>query len=301
MYIKSSGIAAFVLRQIVIVVGAVAVYFGVRGLTEGEVVTAERNAGWVLDLERSIGIAFEHELQRALIASDLVVTLANWVYIWMHWPVLVATLIWFIVVNRGEYIELRNAMIISGLIGMVIFAAFPVAPPRLYGIEFVDTVTERSHAYRLLQPPAFTNAYAAVPSLHFGWNLLVGIAWFRVGRSRWWRPAAVLMPVAMAWAVVATANHYVLDVVLGGLIALLGVVIERWRLQRRSGDRDASVTAAEHDRQVADGAPATLGLERRRSSGEFVAHRLSQQWLSHYRTDDGGLPRTSRSDPCRPG
>ena len=79
-----------------------------------------------------------------------------------------------------------------------------------------------------------------VPSLHFGWNLLVGIAWYRVGRSRWWRAAAVLMPAAMAWAVIATANHYVLDVVLGGLIALIGVALERWRLLRRLSRRGLS-------------------------------------------------------------
>ena len=235
---RSSRTAVFVLRQIVIVAGAVIAYFGVRGLTEGSVATAERNAQFVLDVERSLGIAVEHQLQRALIASDSVVTLANWVYIWMHWPVLIGTLIWLIVVDRDEYIALRNAMIISGLIGLVIFATFPVAPPRLYSPEFVDTVTERSHSYRVLQPPGFVNAYAAVPSLHFGWNLLVGIAWFRVGRSRWWRVAAVLMPAAMAWAVVATANHYVLDVVLGGLIALCGVVLERFRRQRTSSNRD---------------------------------------------------------------
>jgi hypothetical protein len=157
-------------------------------------------------------------------------------------------------------------MIISGLIGIVIFATFPVAPPRLYGIEFVDTVTERSHAYRVLQPPAFTNAYAAVPSLHFGWNLLVGIAWFRVGRSRWWRPAAVLMPAAMAWAVVATANHYVLDVLLGGLIALIGVVVERWRLQRRSGDRGHVGAVDVHHQREADGVPNGISPRRRRTS-----------------------------------
>jgi hypothetical protein len=237
---RPSRSTAFVLRQIVIVVGAVIGYFGVRGLTEGEVATAERNAEFVLDLERSVGLAIEQQLQRALIASDLVVTIANWVYIWMHWPVLVATLIWLIVVDRDEYVELRNAIIISGLIGLVIFATFPVAPPRLLSPEFVDTVTERSHSYRVLQPPGFVNAYAAVPSLHFGWNLLVGIAWYRVGRSRWWRAAAVLMPAAMAWAVIATANHYLLDVVVGGLIALCGVALERRRLVRRLSRRDLS-------------------------------------------------------------
>ena len=160
---RPSRTLSFVMRQIVIVVGAIVGYFGVRGLTEGNVATAERNAGWVLDVERWLGIAFERGLQESILASELVVNLANWVYIWMHWPVLVATLIWLIVVDREEYVELRNAMIISGVIGLFIFATFPVAPPRLLGLDYVDTVTERSHAYRVLQPPSFTNAYAAAP------------------------------------------------------------------------------------------------------------------------------------------
>ncbi len=259
---RSSRTAVFVLRQIVIVAGAVIAYFGVRGLTEGSVATAERNAQFVLDFERSMGVAVEHQMQRALIASDSVVTLANWVYIWMHWPVLIGTLIWLIVVDRDEYIALRNAMIISGLIGLVIFATFPVAPPRLYSPEFVDTVTERSHSYRVLQPPGFVNAYAAVPSLHFGWNLLVGIAWFRVGRSRWWRVAAVLMPAAMAWAVVATANHYVLDVVLGGLIALCGVVLERFRQQRKLSNRDRVDEQPGPEQRGGDGGPKGAGAHQ---------------------------------------
>lgn len=234
----------FVVRQLVIVVGAIVAYFGVRGLTEGDVSTAERNANRVLDVERRVGLALEEAVQGSALAADWIVTLANWVYIWMHWPVVIATLIWLIRVDRGEYLELRNAMIVSGLIGLVIFASFPVAPPRLMGFEYVDTVTERSHSYRVLQPPAFVNAYAAVPSLHFGWNLLVGLTWIRVGRTRPWRVAGVLMPAAMAWAVVATGNHWVVDVVAGGAVAMAGVGLVRWR--RRTLDRRAaaSVTGA---------------------------------------------------------
>jgi PAP2 superfamily len=101
-----------------------------------------------------------------------------------------------------------------------------VAPPRLFDPVFVDTVTERSYSYRVLQPPAFVNRYAAVPSLHFGWNLLVAIAWFRIGRTRAWRVAAIAMPAAMAWAVVATANHWVFDVAAGAVVALSGLAVE---------------------------------------------------------------------------
>ncbi len=245
----------FVMRQLVIVVGAVVGYFSVRGLTEGDVATAEKNAEAVLELERAIGIAWETTVQTGVLAADWSVTFANWVYIWGHWPVLVATLIWLIRVDRGQYFELRNAMIISGVIGLVIFATFPVAPPRLYGVEFIDTVTERSHSYRVLQPPSFVNAYAAVPSLHFGWNLLVGITWMRVGRHRVWRLAGILMPMAMAWAVVATANHWVLDVVAGGVIALTGVVIERrrWLRSKQRADRAAREERTGHVDQAEEG------------------------------------------------
>jgi membrane-associated phospholipid phosphatase len=121
-------------------------------------------------------------------------------------------------------------MLLSGVIGLVIFASFPVAPPRLAepGVV-VDTVTLHSHAYRVLQPAAFTNPYAAMPSLHVGWNLLVGITLARTSRSRAVRLFGWLMPVAMVLAVVLTANHYLLDAVCGALIALGSLSItSRW-------------------------------------------------------------------------
>lgn len=222
----------FTARQVAIVAGAIIAYFGVRGLTEGDPTAANRNAVRVLRVEHVLGVAVEQRVQEVVAFSSEAVTLANWVYIWMHWPVVIATLIWLIRTNRPEYVRLRNAMIISGLIGLVIFASFPVAPPRLFSPDFIDTVTERSYSYRMLQPPAFVNRYAAMPSLHFGWNLLVGISWYRVARSRPWKIAAVVMPAVMAWAVVATANHWVLDVVVGGTVALIGLLLESIRRDR---------------------------------------------------------------------
>jgi len=158
----------------------------------------------------------------------------------------IGTLIWLVRSNRSEYVKLRNAMIVSGLIGLVIFTTFPVAPPRLFSPDFVDTVTQRSYSYRMLQPPAFVNRYAAMPSLHFGWNVLVGIAWYRTARSRAMKVAAVLMPAAMAWAVVATANHWVLDVIIGGTVALIGLLIESvWDSRRpEQARREPKVTFA---------------------------------------------------------
>lgn len=216
-------------RQAVLFLMAALAYFGVRGLTEGSVGGAQRNASRVLDVERFVGIDVELGLQKAIDGRQVVIDLANWIYIWAHWPVVAATLIWLVFRHRHHFFELRNAMFISGAIGLVIFAMFPVSPPRLFGPEYVDTVTQHSEAYRVLQPPGLVNKYAAVPSLHFGWNLLVGLVWFRVWRAPAARLIALAMPAAMAFAVVATANHWTLDVMAGGIVALCGLGLERLR------------------------------------------------------------------------
>lgn len=215
--------------QFIVVAVSILAYFGVRGLTEGAAATGAGNARSVLRLESALGLDVERGLQSFVLDRAFLTDLANWVYIWAHWPVVVATLVWLARRHRDDYFELRNAMIISGAIGLVIFATFPVAPPRLWDSSYIDTVMIRSNSYRLLQPPALVNKYAAMPSLHFGWNLLVGLTWARRGRRRLTTLLAVLMSAAMAFAVVATANHWLLDALVGGLVALTGLLIERAR------------------------------------------------------------------------
>ena len=133
-------------------------------------------------------------MQSPVVASDALVTLANWVYIWGHWPVILATASILYVLRRERYYLLRNAMFVSGLLGFVFFALFPVAPPRMLELGLVDTVTEQSNAYRALQPPGLTNQYAAFPSLHAGWNVLVGIVLVLAFTSWIVRALAVALP-----------------------------------------------------------------------------------------------------------
>jgi hypothetical protein len=206
---------------------AILFYFAVRGMTEGAVETADANARWVLDLEARLGLRVEEDLQGWILGSDVRTTLMNWVYIWLHWPLIIISLFWLHHSHRLRYLEVRNAMFISGAIGLVIFALFPVTPPRLLDPRYVDTVTELSHSYRVLQPPNLVNKYAAVPSLHVGWNLLVGIALVKTSSNRAVRTIGFASPIMMAIAVVATANHYMIDGMLGAFLALLGVVISR--------------------------------------------------------------------------
>lgn len=214
-------------RQVVLVVLAALAYFGVRGLTRSDLAAAQENAHDLLALERALGLHHEALVQELVVSHDALVTAANWVYIYGHWPLIGVTLTILFLRAPDRFVLLRNAMFISGAIGLVIFATVPVAPPRLGVLELVDTVTQRSNSYRTLQPPGLMNKYAALPSLHFGWNLLVGMVLWSAFPRRAVRVFALLTPAAMGVAVVATANHYLVDVVAGGLVALAGYVVAR--------------------------------------------------------------------------
>jgi hypothetical protein len=209
--------------QVTLVLGAALLYFAVRGVTEGSTADAIHNGYRVLHLEHTLGIAAEQTVQNAVLGSRVLTTFANWVYIWGHWPVIIVTLVWLHRSHRRGFVLLRNAMFISGAIGLVFFAFYPVAPPRHLPDGFVDTVTELSRSYRVLQPPSLVNEYAAVPSLHVGWNLLVGVFLVRHGRSAVVRGLGVASPLMMTFAVVATGNHYVVDAITGAGVALVGL------------------------------------------------------------------------------
>ena len=223
----------WVLGQVFLVALGITTYFGIRGRTEASVDLALAHADDVASAEAALGVAAEAAVQAPVTASPPLATLANWVYVWGHWPVILTVMAWLVVRHRDVFRRLRDGMLVSGFLGMLVFVTYPVAPPRLAGLGLVDTVTESSSAYRYLQPPAFVNQYAAMPSLHVGWDLLVGVAVVSATTTVWLRTFGVVMPLLMTWAVVATANHYVLDVVAGIALVVVGHVVASKLEQRR--------------------------------------------------------------------
>ncbi|HWV23239.1 MAG TPA: phosphatase PAP2 family protein [Thermomicrobiales bacterium] len=235
--------AVATISEVLIVAFAIFFYFFGRGLIDANVTKALDNASRVVDFERQLGIFVEPEIQQWALKQDHLVTTVDDIYIFGHWPVVITTLVWLLTRHRREFARFRTALILSAIVGMVIFVLFPVAPPRMLSdLGFVDTVTLHSRAYRVLQPPAFTNQYAAMPSLHVGWNLLMGIAIFRNTRNRFWRTFAVLMPLAMYLATILTANHLIVDGIAGSLITVAALMVafrieawrERWLARRTS-------------------------------------------------------------------
>lgn len=241
------------LFEIGIIAGAVLLYFSVRGVTEGSETAAVSHGLELLRLEQRLGLDVEAQLQGWALNHSALVTFMNWVYIWGHWPAIAAILLWLHRSDHAAYQMLRNAMFLSGAIGLVIFLLHPVAPPRLLGDAAlhagllseipVDTVAEKSNAYRVLQPPSLVNKYAALPSFHVGWNLLVGLALYQTTRQPVVRLVALAGPPLMALSVVVTANHYLLDVVAGSAIAVVAWEVVRRATQKSTRPRAGALPA----------------------------------------------------------
>jgi hypothetical protein len=211
------------LREAALVAFAILAYFSIRNATVGNAGEAFVNGERIVDFEQWLGVDWERAIQDSVAGSDFLVMLTNWIYIWGHWPVILGVAMLLYVHCRDRYYVLRNALFFSGAIGFLFFAFFPVAPPRLLELGLADTVSDQSSAYRALQPPGLTNQYAAFPSLHVGWNILVGIVLFFTVAHLAVRLFALALPLAMAFAVVATANHFVVDVAAGIVVVLAGL------------------------------------------------------------------------------
>ena len=210
--------------QVVILVPPALLYFLVRDLSAGQEREAFANAASIVDLQKSLGLDWEATLQQKILDTDWIVSAMNWIYIWGHFPVIFASLVLLFGLSRRNFITLRNALVVSGAIGLVCFALYPVAPPRLFDPNaFFDSLGELSTSYQILQNPKVTNQFAAVPSFHVGWNLLVAIAVWRASRFRLLRLLALVFPLLMMTAVVLTANHWLLDIVAGISVALVGI------------------------------------------------------------------------------
>ena len=245
--------------QVFIVTVAALIYFGVRMLTRGAEVAAFKNAYDLLTLESALGLDLEAWSQSAVLDYQWAVTFFNWVYIWLHWPVIIGALLVLYHCNRRRYTLMRNAMIISGTLGLIFFAFFPVAPPRFFD-GFTDTVTELSTSYRYLQPPSVVNKYAALPSFHVGWNVLACVVLFRTVR---WLPVrifAVASPLLMSIAVVLTGNHWVVDGFAGTALAIIGLYVAHrlgWltrRWEESAGKDSAGGHGADADEGLGTGA-----------------------------------------------
>jgi hypothetical protein len=170
---------------------------------------------WILRFQRRWWLPSERSTQRLIGGHPLVEQVCNLYYASMHFGVLGVFLLWLFVRHRDRYPFVRNVLVVLTAVSLVI-QLVPVAPPRLLpGAGFVDTAARYGQSVYDLRVVT-VDQFAAMPSVHVGWALLVGWAVLTVGRGRW-RWAVLAHPVITMFVVVATANHFWLD----GIVAVL--------------------------------------------------------------------------------
>ncbi|MDO0924813.1 phosphatase PAP2 family protein [Streptomyces sp. TG1A-8] len=244
------------LREFLLVAGLFLVYKLGRQLAGGRNPGAFRNARRVWHFERAAHLPRETAVQSALLHGDALAHLANTYYAVVHFPATVAFLVWLYVRRPAHYVWARRVLAAVTGAALVLPFTFPLAPPRmLAGTGLVDTA--RLYGPSVYGPPAgdhLSNQFAAMPSLHFGWALMVATGLVAATRSRW-RWLWLLHPLLTLLVIVGTANHYWLDALVA--TAMLGVALAVVHPPRR-----AATTAARGTRRPAPREGVLVGAGR---------------------------------------
>lgn len=218
---------ADVFRQLGLFVLADICYETVRGIADGKHDVAFANGQRVIELERSTHTFFEPSVQAFFIPAQWAIDFANQVYMNSQFAITIAFLVWLYLFRNESFYFVRNMFMASMGLALIGYTLFPTAPPRLYPqYGFVDTITDFSnvnHDSALVK--VFINPYAAVPSMHCAFALMIGATGFRVSRHWFTRAFWVIWPTLVVWVVIVTANHYWVDAALGGLVAATSALI----------------------------------------------------------------------------
>ncbi len=203
-----------------LVVGAAIGYLIYRGVLTVDGSVAERgarNARRLMELQAALGIDVERGAQRSWLGRGPVGELLTAFYALAYWPFLLGTIGWALLRDRHGARLLRNAVAVSGVVGLVVIVTWPLAPPRLLE-GFHDAVGDADLLATVAHPSGLFHPYAAMPSFHVGWMVVAALVLCRSTRRwRWW---PLVPPAVMAVAVITTGNHFVLDVVAGVALAL---------------------------------------------------------------------------------
>ncbi|MFE2283688.1 phosphatase PAP2 family protein [Streptomyces sp. NPDC059443] len=212
-------------RELLLVAGLFAVYKCGRMLSTGHTDEAFRNATRVWDAERALRLPGEGLVQRLLLHGDALVHTANTYYAAVHFPATVLFLVWLYLRRPAHYLWTRRVLAVLTGAALVIHLTFPLAPPRmLAAAHLIDTGQVYGPTVYGASPAADTmaNQFAAMPSLHFGWALMLALGMIAATSSRW-RFLWLLHPLVTLLVVVGTANHYWLDAIVATL--LLGAAL----------------------------------------------------------------------------
>lgn len=220
-------------QQLALWMGFAVCYEVVRGLADRGPRVAVVNAEHVIALERRLGGLYDLDLQRFVLGIGRpLVELAGWTYWLSQFAVLAAVVAWVYLRHHEAYPGLRNTLLVVNAIGLLGYLALPTAPPRLFpGLGYQDTLATGALTFRSGLVTLLANPYAAMPSLHAADALVIAAVLASVVRSPAARVGLLLWPVWVWFALLATGNHFWVDVAVGALLA--GAVLAARAVLRR--------------------------------------------------------------------
>ncbi|WSB96693.1 phosphatase PAP2 family protein [Streptomyces scopuliridis] len=237
-------------RELLLVAGLFLLYKLGRQAATGRTGEAFQNADRVRDWERTLHLPGEGSVQGVLLDSGTLVHLANTYYATVHFPATVLFLGWLYWRRPGHYVWARRVLSVLTGAALALHLLMPLAPPRLLAASgLVDTGQLYGPTVYGESPDtdALANQFAAMPSLHVGWALMVAVGLIAATRSRW-RWLWLLHPLVTLLVVIGTANHYWLDAFVA--VALLTGALAAIRAPRPGSRSRGSLVARSAVAQV---------------------------------------------------
>ena len=222
-----------------------------RGLVVADTAEADAHAHRLVALERSLHLFVESKVQRAVQTLPGLTSLLGVAYLTLHLAVTAGVLLWLHRRRPEGFTFVRTALLLASGLALVGFLVYPTAPPRLAGVGILDTVSGRHVDLNRGLVSSLYNPYAAVPSMHVGYALIVAAGLVRHGRHLLVRAIGALYPLFVVLVIVATGNHFFLDAAAGALVAGLAAALAALLTRR-------PVTARLAALQSADAAPERI-------------------------------------------
>lgn len=215
------------IRELLLVAGLFTVYKAGRTLSTGRTAEAFGNAARIWDAERALHLPGEGAVQSLLLHGDALVHTANTYYAAVHFPATALFLIWLYLRRPDHYLWARRVLAVLTGAALALHLAFPLAPPRMLGAaHLIDTGQVYGPSVYGAAPATDTlaNQFAAMPSLHFGWALMLALGMIAATSGRW-RALWLLHPALTLFVVVGTANHYWLDALVATLLLAAALLL----------------------------------------------------------------------------
>ena len=221
-------------RQLAILVLVDVAYELVRGIADGQRSVAIGHGERVIEFERSTHSLFEPSVQSFFLPAHWLVDVANQLYLNAQFSIALGFLVWLYLFRNESYYFVRNMFVVSMGLALVGYTLFPTAPPRMFPQHgFVDTIVDFSNVnHDSSLAKIFINPYAAVPSMHCAFALMIGSTGVMVCRGRFARAFWAGWPLLVTWVVIVTANHYWVDAVLGWAVAATAALLAHRLLAR---------------------------------------------------------------------